>query len=359
LITLLQHFLHVTLLVFTWLLCYRNVGWPWTQKLALQTHSWVCYMKMHSYLLTNDELRENALRNSTGTKLAPELDICNPETLSKEKLEDWLKSQGVRMPINTNKVILQKAVSFIKKVKVHRLDCWPKNVKFWDFFVFTFMPVLCYEPLYPRTSRIRWWYLLEKALLGFSMLSLMWTLVTYIQPVLVEEGSELYIMIRLNVPMSFLIPTGFILVFDVVLSFMAEVTYFGDRCFYEDWWNSCTFKEFSRKWNKPVHEFLHRHIYTTAVDKIGMPQKTALFGTFFYSIVIHEFILTGTFHKVSPYLTIFSMMQLPLYSMMDVSLFRKNRFGNFVVLGGLITAFPMISIMYAKGYCNDIDCSVD
>jgi len=177
--------------------------------------------------------------------------------------------------------------------------------------------------------------------------------------VLTREGSELDAMIRLNVPMSFLILTGFVMVFDVLFSFLAEITYFGDRCFYEDWWNSCTFKEFSRKWNKPVHEFLHRHIYTTAIDKMGMPQSTAMFGTFFYSIVIHEIILTGTFHKVRPFLSVFSLMQLPLYNLMDVSLFRKNRFGNLVVLGSLITAFPMISIMYVKGYCNEADCGVD
>jgi len=354
-ITFLQHCLHVLVLVFTWYVCYRNVEWPWSQKFALQVHSWVCHMKMHSYLLTNDELRANALRKS----YVSDSDFIDPETSSRQELDNWLRLQGVFISQNANITALRKAASFLCKLKIYRQDCWPKNVNFWDFFFFTFMPVLCYEPLYPRTSRIRWWYLIEKAVLGFSMLSMMWTLITFIQPILVEEGSEIYTMIRLNVPMSFLIPTGFIMVFDVVLCFMAEVTYYGDRCFYEDWWNSCTFKEFSRKWNKPVYEFLHRHIYTTAVDKIGMPQQTAVFGTFFYSIVIHEFILTGTFHKVRPYLTFFSLMQIPLYSLMDVSLFRRNRFGNLVVLGSFIISFPMISIMYAKDYCDGIDCSVD
>jgi len=316
-------------------------------------------MKMHSYLLTNDELRDNATRSTSSVKTDLLTDRIDPETLSREKLDNWLKAQGVHMSKSADIRVLRKCAAWVCKVQAHRQTCWPENVQLWDFFMFTLTPVLCYEPIYPRTNKIRWWYILEKALLGFSMFSVMWTLCTFTVPVLTGEGSELDAMIRLNVPMSFLILAGFVMIFDVALSFFAEITYFGDRCFYEDWWNSCTFKEFSRKWNRPVHEFLHRHIYTTAIDKMGMPQTTAMFGTFFYSIVIHEIILTGTFHKVRPFLSIFSLMQLPLYNLMDVSLFRKNRFGNLVVLGSLIICFPMISILYAKGYCNEVDCGLD
>jgi sterol O-acyltransferase len=35
---------------------------------------------------------------------------------------------------------------------------------------------------------------------------------------------------------------------------------FADRNFYDDWWNSSSFDQFARKWNKPVHEFLLRHV---------------------------------------------------------------------------------------------------
>lgn len=33
------------------------------------------------------------------------------------------------------------------------------------------------------------------------------------------------------------------------------------RAFYDDWYNATSFAEFSRKWNKPVHEWLLRHVY--------------------------------------------------------------------------------------------------
>lgn len=41
---------------------------------------------------------------------------------------------------------------------------------------------------------------------------------------------------------------------------LLQLTFFADREFYQDWWNSTTFDEFSRKWNVPVHSFLLRHV---------------------------------------------------------------------------------------------------
>ena len=63
---------------------------------------------------------------------------------------------------------------------------------------------------------------------------------------------------------------------------------FADRGFHEDWvndhwvdlphsltlmlvfqWNSTSWNEFSRKWNKPVHNFLMRHVlYASAITNV-------------------------------------------------------------------------------------------
>lgn len=37
--------------------------------------------------------------------------------------------------------------------------------------------------------------------------------------------------------------------FHCMLNFMAEITYFGDRQFYKDWWNSSYIDEYWRTWN--------------------------------------------------------------------------------------------------------------
>jgi sterol O-acyltransferase len=41
----------------------------------------------------------------------------------------------------------------------------------------------------------------------------------------------------------------------------AELLSFGDRCFYEDWWNVKDFANYYRKWNIVVHDFLYYYVY--------------------------------------------------------------------------------------------------
>jgi diacylglycerol O-acyltransferase 1 len=58
----------------------------------------------------------------------------------------------------------------------------------------------------------------------------------------------------------------FHLIWEDYLNFFAELTRFGDREFYGDWWNARQFDEFNRKWNRPVYEFLYRHIYVKSIQ---------------------------------------------------------------------------------------------
>ena len=54
---------------------------------------------------------------------------------------------------------------------------------------------------------------------------------------------------------------NFLIVFEIATNVYAELSGFEDRQFYQDFWNSTNFDEYSRKWNKLVHEFLYRHYY--------------------------------------------------------------------------------------------------
>jgi len=56
------------------------------------------------------------------------------------------------------------------------------------------------------------------------------------------------------------------MLFENYLQFFAEITQFADRLFYFDWWNSNGIEEFNRKWNRPVHMFLHKHVYSEAIN---------------------------------------------------------------------------------------------
>jgi sterol O-acyltransferase len=83
----------------------------------------------------------------------------------------------------------------------------------------------------------------------------------------------------------------FNLIFENYLNFFGEITYFADRLFYQDWWNSTNFEEFNRKWNKPVHEFLYRHVYIELIFYYQVSVKKAQLMTFLFSALLHEYTL--------------------------------------------------------------------
>ena len=45
------------------------------------------------------------------------------------------------------------------------------------------------------------------------------------------------------------------------LNILGELTRFGDREFYKDWWNAATVGDYWKLWNMPVHKWLLRTVY--------------------------------------------------------------------------------------------------
>ena len=87
------------------------------------------------------------------------------------------------------------------------------------------------------------------------------------------------------------------------MNLFAEITRFGDRQFYEDWWNSVSFSMYYRKWNVVVHDWLYAYAFLDIV-RLGWNKTAAMFFCFFISAVIHEHILSFTFHFFYPVLFI-------------------------------------------------------
>jgi sterol O-acyltransferase len=104
---------------------------------------------------------------------------------------------------------------------------------------------------------------------------------------------------------------------------------FADREFYQDWWNSTSWDQFSRKWNKPVHvsemsfeqiarvvtivwdhsrtwltpqTFLLRHVYASTMDSLQLSRMSAAFVTFLLSALCHELVMAVVSKKIRPYL---------------------------------------------------------
>lgn len=105
-------------------------------------------------------------------------------------------------------------------------------------------------------------------------------------------------------PIMTLFFTLFFIVFEFCLNFYAVLSGFADRQFYQDFWNATNFDEYARKWNRPVHEYLHRHWYLDLLKRHrGITVFKATVFTFFYSIYFHEIFLTVLFKQMSFYLT--------------------------------------------------------
>lgn len=62
-------------------------------------------------------------------------------------------------------------------------------------------------------------------------------------------------------------------------------------------WNSTSWDEFSRKWNKPVYTFLLRHVYASTMASYKLSRTTAMFVTFLLSACAHELVMVIVTHK--------------------------------------------------------------
>ena len=230
---------------------------------------------------------------------------------------------------------------------------YPDNITFKDFFNYSIAPTLCYEPNYPRTDIIEIAYIVEKIFLATGLIFAgLYIFSNYMVPVLqiINRLSIIDALAQLILPTTAVTLVIFFVIFECILNACAELTYFADRSYYHDWWNSTSFAEFSRKWNTPVHEFLLRHIFLDTMLRRGASPTIALYLTYIISILIHEFIIWGALGIVTPYLGILSTVQFPLMTLLRLPIFRGRRLGNMFFWAGLMIGITLVLILYSKDY---------
>jgi diacylglycerol O-acyltransferase-1 len=145
---------------------------------------------------------------------------------------------------------------------------------------------------------------------------------------------------------------AFYVFFHLYLNIIAELTYFGDRNFYEDWWTSRDVGTFWRKWNKPVHNFLKTQVYSPLVFIWGMNKFTAQVFVFFFSAVAHELAVSvplRTFDICQLHSFGGMMFQLPL--VLGTQLL-PPRFGNYVFWLSIMIGQPAGVLMYYHDFIN-------
>ena len=149
------------------------------------------------------------------------------------------------------------------------LECpYPRNVTLRNLSYFWWAPTLVYQPVYPRTDKVRWVFVAKRLAEGASLSIFIWLAsAQYAAPLLhnsldkiaaLDVASIIERLMKLSTVSLVVWLAGFFAVFQSVLNALAELMRFGDREFYSEWWNSPSVGTYWRTWNKPVYHFMRR-----------------------------------------------------------------------------------------------------
>ncbi|KAI0705236.1 MBOAT, membrane-bound O-acyltransferase family-domain-containing protein [Cytidiella melzeri] len=226
---------------------------------------------------------------------------------------------------------------------------WPNNITYKRFAHYMLVPTLVYELEYPMTDRIRPLYVFEKTVATFGTFALLYTVTeSFILP-LTPTADQSFLRSLLDLALPFMVAylLLFYLIFECICNGFAELSRFADRQFYEDWWNAASWDEFSRKWNKPVHTFLLRHVYASSMSSYKLSRQSAMFFTFLLSAAVHELVMAIVTKKIRMYLFTMQLAQIPLIFVGRIPAIKKNKLmGNIIFWLGLYAGFPLLCVAY-------------
>ncbi|KAB8289871.1 hypothetical protein EYC80_010502 [Monilinia laxa] len=198
---------------------------------------------------------------------------------------------------------------------------YPQNITLNNLTYFWWVPTLVYQPVYPRTPKVRWVFVGKRMAEVFGLSIFMWVAsAQYAAPVLqnsldkmasLDLASILERLMKLSTISLVIWLAGFFALFQSFLNVLAEVTTFGDRNFYDDWWNSPSVGTYWRTWNKPVYQFMKRHVFSPLVGR-GWSSYSASVAVFTFSAVLHELMVGIPTHNIIGVAFIGMLAQLPL-----------------------------------------------
>ncbi|KAK3302009.1 MBOAT, membrane-bound O-acyltransferase family-domain-containing protein [Chaetomium strumarium] len=204
---------------------------------------------------------------------------------------------------------------------LYRACPYPSNITLANLAYFWWAPTLVYQPAYPRTERVRWVFVAKRLGELVCLSAFIWFCsAQYASPVLrnsldkmasLEWMAIVERLLKLSTISLVIWLAGFFALFQSFLNALAEITRFGDREFYEAWWNSEGLGMYWRTWNKPVYQFFRRHVYYPLRSR-GWNHTTASTAVFLVSAVLHELLVGVPTHNMIGVAFLGMMMQLPL-----------------------------------------------
>ena len=184
---------------------------------------------------------------------------------------------------------------------------YPRNITVGNLVYFWWAPTLVYQPVYPQSERIRWSFVAKRVGEVIGLCVVVWLAsAQYAVPLLQNSVNTMNTqnvmsiterLMKLSTISVFVWLVGFYALFQSFLNLVAELTRFGDREFYTDWWNSYSIRTYWATWNKPVNHFMKRHVYIPLVSR-GVPGQVAQVIVFVFSGILHELLVGIPTHNI-------------------------------------------------------------
>lgn len=348
--------------------------WPWSHTVFFVLHTLVMLMKQHSYAFYNGHLSTAYKKRAELLKKLEHLEqidaVKSPSStqptasaISSEYLDQRLSADGLKQrrrslhsgmetfsknletieaALESNQPLDLEQIRIFEKVIMWEIDglteelmgkstspqgAYPHNLTLKNHYEYIVFPTLVYELEYPRAESIHWPYVGEKVAATFGVIFVMIMISqAFIYPVVMktvamkdagmppaERLKEFpWLLLELIFPFMMEYLLAWYVIWEAALNVLGEVTRFADREFYSDWWNSVSWDQFARDWNRPVHNFLLRHVYHSSISAMRVNKHTATIMTFFLSACVHELVMWCIFKKLRGYLLMLQMFQLPV-----------------------------------------------
>ncbi|RNA41655.1 sterol O-acyltransferase 1-like isoform X2 [Brachionus plicatilis] len=176
--------------------------------------------------------------------------------------------------------------------------------EFSKYLYFMFAPTLVYRNEYPRTKKVNWKMVIcYFAEIGGVIIYTYCLFDRFCIPVFskvvvkdLDFKAYLYLISISILPGALIQMMIFFSLLHSWHNAWAEMLRFGDRQFYLDWWNSCSFNTYYRTWNTLVQDWLYNYIYVDVNRLLGKKRKAlSQFLVIFISSIFHEHILSFIF----------------------------------------------------------------
>jgi len=169
---------------------------------------------------------------------------------------------------------------------------------FSKYVYFMFIPTLVYRNEYPMLPRISWAAVMVQFIRVFACLVFIYVIwIEYCLPLFKspEYHSDFYSLaisvVNATVPAMAIYMCMFYGLLHCWMNLGAELTMFGDRAFYSDWWNARSYSSYYRKWNVVVGDWIYAYVYMHLQEQ-GLSVTVSQLCSFFLSALIHEYIIT-------------------------------------------------------------------